>query len=43
VVLGIGSLFPDLVGSEELTGLEVGIGAVIVAAVTWLFPANKPE
>ena len=43
VALGIGSLFPELVGSEEMTGLEVGIGAMIVAAVTWLFPANKPQ
>ena len=44
LVLGIESLFPSLGGTEELTSLEVGIGAVIVAAIVWLFPANKkPE
>lgn len=44
IALGIGSLFPDLAGTEDLNGLEMGIGALVGAAITtWLFPANKPE
>lgn len=44
VALGVGSLFPDMLGQEELNGLEMGIGAIVGAAIlTWFFPANKPE
>lgn len=44
IALGIGSLFPDMVGSEELNGLEIGIGTIVGAIITtWLFPANRDE